>query len=226
MPIIHSDLLPSSPPKQNPPTRYLAIKAPFYKTCPTAPSKKSNVYTMLLFLAILLVCMPLTLALTLPRLPPHDDFQYTSPITIGRAAFETYTANPKLFITLPPTTTPSTSESGPEPTYAGYDDDVKEGDEDQRPHRPVFQVTKSQVEDVLRKTLHLDFRLQVVSSANKGKDDKREILGEIPVQITIHSLRLGGLSAPRVHSQSWNEQHDPVNYGNIPLTEPVQHVGK
>ncbi|KAF9293848.1 hypothetical protein BGZ88_004806 [Linnemannia elongata] len=68
-------------------------------------------------------------------------------------------------------------------------------------HLPLFKVTKSQFEGILHQTLHIDFRLQV--------------LGEIPVQITIHNLHLGGLSAPQVHTQILNEQHDPINYGNI-----------
>ncbi|KAG0284013.1 hypothetical protein BGZ96_011631 [Linnemannia gamsii] len=172
------------------------------------------------FPAMLLVYMSSTLALTLPRLPPHDDFQHRSLLTTSRHAFETYTANPKLFITPPPppkttTTTKIPSSSKSEPTCTGDDNYDDEDDENQRSLRPVFQVTKSQFEDVLRKSLHINFRLQVVSASNKDKDDEREVLGEIPVQITIHNFRLGGLSAPRVFSQSLNVQHDPVNYGNI-----------
>lgn len=170
------------------------------------------------FLAMLLVCMSSTQALTLPKLPPHDDFQHRSLLTTSHA-FETYTANPRLFITpppLPPPTTKTPSESKSEPTYTGgYDDDDDKDDENQRPHQLVFRMTKPQLEDFLRKTLHIDFRLQVVSAPNKDKDDEREVLGGIPVQITIHNFRLGGLSAPHVFSQSWNEQHNPGNYGNI-----------
>ncbi|KAF9138331.1 hypothetical protein BG015_002429 [Linnemannia schmuckeri] len=164
------------------------------------------------FLAILLISLSSsTLALTLPRLTPRDDSQPRPPISIG-ASFETYAAHPKLFIT--PTAPPSESET--ETTH--HDDD--EG----LAHRPMFQVTRPQFEDILRQTLHIDFRLQVVSDpVNKDKNDDedengsegREVLGEIPVQITIHNLRLGGLSAPQVHSQILNEQRDPVNYSNI-----------
>ncbi|KAF8945308.1 hypothetical protein BGZ47_002901 [Haplosporangium gracile] len=132
------------------------------------------------------------------------------------ASFETNTAHPKLFIT--PTTPPSESEP-----KTAHDDDDDDDDEGQA-HRPVFQVTKSQFEDILRQTLHIDFRLQVVSDPtnkdenedeDKNGSEEREVLGKIPVQITIRSLRLGGLSASQVHSQILNEQRDPVNYGNI-----------
>ncbi|KAF9310001.1 hypothetical protein BGZ91_007217 [Linnemannia elongata] len=159
----------------------------------------SNVMLVTLFptlLALALVSLfSSTLALILPRLTPRDD----SLISTG-TSFETYTDHPKLFIT--PTTTPSDAET-------------------ETSHLPLFKVTKSQFEGILRQTLHVDFRLQVVSNSNQqvdqdGNDSKeREVLGEIPVQITIHNLRLGGLSAPQVHSQILNEQRDPINYGNI-----------
>ncbi|KAK3834875.1 MAG: hypothetical protein JOS17DRAFT_773002 [Linnemannia elongata] len=150
----------------------------------------------LTFLALILVSLPSsTLALILPRLSPRGDS-----LTSTGASFETYAAHPKLFIT--PTTPPFDFET-------------------ETNHPPVFKLTKSQFESILRQTLHIDFRLQVVSGSNKqtyedeNASEEREVLDEIPVQITIHNLRLGGLSAPQVHSHISNEQRDPVNYGNI-----------
>ncbi|KAF9900927.1 hypothetical protein EC991_006734 [Linnemannia zychae] len=88
---------------------------------------------------------------------------------------------------------------------------------------PVFQVTKLQLEGILSQALQLDFHLQVVSDLanNKNKMNIKDaapeckVLGEIPVQVKIHKFRIGGLSAPRLSSQTLNEQRDPVNYGNI-----------
>ncbi|KAG9066744.1 hypothetical protein KI688_012653 [Linnemannia hyalina] len=148
-----------------------------------------------LFALILVSLSTSTLALTLPRLTPRYDSLIST-----RASFETYTAHPKLFTT--PATTPSDSKA-------------------ETNHLPVYKVTKSQFEGILRQTFHIDFRLQVVSDSNKQADEnenaseEREVLGEIPVQITIHNLRLGGLSAPQVHSQTLNGQRGPINYGNI-----------
>ncbi|KAF9917672.1 hypothetical protein FBU30_000630 [Linnemannia zychae] len=94
----------------------------------------------------------------------------------------------------------------------------------QQQQSPVFRVTKSQLENTLYKTLNVDFDLQVISDSNPNsnvnsnlntKNMDLRILGKTPVQITIHRLRLGGVTASRTDSLVMNEQRDPINYGNI-----------
>ncbi|KAK3833651.1 MAG: hypothetical protein J3R72DRAFT_477928 [Linnemannia gamsii] len=153
----------------------------------------------LLVVSILSMSPTLALALSWPITSSFSGSQHVSYPT----SFATYVTKPRLYLTPP--------ESNSETFRTNDDKDQKQ---------PVFQVTKSQLEGILDQVLQIDFRLQVVSDPDNSEADKNasqehKVLGEIPVQIKVHRLRLGGLSAPRISSQAQNEQQDPINYGNI-----------
>ncbi|KAF9090132.1 hypothetical protein BGX29_011639 [Mortierella sp. GBA35] len=156
---------------------------------------------LVLLLVSSLVSSTLALTLSFPRsgLPLSPPRAATTATTT--ASFETYAANPKLLVTPIPTPTP-TSSIRPDPESA---------------EKQTFQVTKDQLEGLLQQVLQFDFQLQVVSGTPDpaSASGDRELLGEIPVQIKVRKLRIGGLSAPRVHFETLNDQRDPVNYGNI-----------
>ncbi|KAF9136262.1 hypothetical protein BGW39_003707 [Mortierella sp. 14UC] len=157
-----------------------------------------NLTRLATFFLVSSLALSSTSALVIPR-PTVVSFGPQLVSYPASSSFATYAANPKLLLT-PPSSSQTTTTCA---------DDTKE--------QPVFQVTKSQLEDILSQTLQLDFRLRVVSDSDMNNDERLEgtVLGEIPVQIKIHKLRLGGLSAPRLNFQTLNEQRDPVNYGNI-----------
>ncbi|KAF8939194.1 hypothetical protein BGZ58_010450 [Dissophora ornata] len=79
-----------------------------------------------------------------------------------------------------------------------------------------LQITKKQLEELASFALNVKFDLDVVSDASpKGGDASLKALGTIPVHLRIKELRIGGVSLPRIHSESLNQKVDPVNFGNI-----------
>ncbi|KAF9953685.1 hypothetical protein BGZ72_005230 [Mortierella alpina] len=82
-----------------------------------------------------------------------------------------------------------------------------------------FRITKTQLEGLLGLALDARFTLEVVSDEDPasmtGDRSQGRVLGKIPVRLRVKELQIGGVSIPRLQTESVNAMMGAVNYGNI-----------
>ncbi|KAF9277533.1 hypothetical protein BGZ68_009228 [Mortierella alpina] len=84
-----------------------------------------------------------------------------------------------------------------------------------------FRITKTQLESLLSLALET-FTLEVVSDEKPDTsmtgDHQHQpvrVLGKIPIHLRVKELQIGGVSIPRLQTESVNAEMDGVNYGNL-----------
>ncbi|KAF9994521.1 hypothetical protein BGZ80_000722 [Entomortierella chlamydospora] len=86
-----------------------------------------------------------------------------------------------------------------------------------------IEITKKQLEKLLGLALDTTFNLKVMSdnsdfkAGNEVGDSGSELLGTIPVHLKIKELKIGGILAPKIETESLNLKVDPSNFGNIKI---------
>ncbi|KAG0324518.1 hypothetical protein BGZ99_001713 [Dissophora globulifera] len=142
--------------------------------------------------------------------------------------FEVYASNPSLRTDTATTTTPALPPSplglirAPAPTVQSFSS-ILTKDADATQH---VQITKKQLDQLLSYALDLNFSLEVVGEkaaveVDTGKKSDvadaapGKVLGAIPVHLRVKELKIGGVSVPKIVSESVNEKQDPINFGNI-----------
>ncbi|KAG0304554.1 hypothetical protein BGZ98_005358 [Dissophora globulifera] len=142
--------------------------------------------------------------------------------------FEVYASNPSLQTDAEPLKPPALPPSplslirAPAPTVQSFSS-ILPKDADGTQH---LQITKKQLDQLLSYALDLNFSLEVVGEKAAGEVDTGKksgiadaalgkVLGTIPVHLRVKELKIGGVSVPKIVSESVNEKQDPINFGNI-----------
>ncbi|KAF9115267.1 hypothetical protein BGX27_008388 [Mortierella sp. AM989] len=85
----------------------------------------------------------------------------------------------------------------------------------------TIEITQKQLEEALVFALNVKFNLKIVSDTssldlgNEESDSDQEQMGTIPVHLKVKELTIGGVLAPHISTESWNQKVSSLNFGNI-----------